>query len=140
MIREVFQSWLDSPIVFAGDEYEPVGVPDLARQLLEHLGGLAPRIFLVHPVEHRQVNRLGIDQLHLLPSPTQPLDYKPRKPDAHPVGTIGPIKYEDTIAHISVLAAKRLYLPVNIAGTLTYWSIRDFAVQAPIAFRATTLR
>jgi hypothetical protein len=30
VIREIFQSGLDTPIIFAGDEYESVGVADLA--------------------------------------------------------------------------------------------------------------
>ena len=35
MIREVFQSRLDAPVVFAGDEHEPVGAADLAGELFQ---------------------------------------------------------------------------------------------------------
>ena len=41
MIGEVFQSRLDTPIVLAGDEYETVGVVDLAGELLKRLGRFA---------------------------------------------------------------------------------------------------
>jgi len=70
----------------------PFGVADLARELLERRGGLAFRVFLVHPVEHRQVYRLGVDQLDLVAPAAQPLDHELGEPDTHPIGTIGSVE------------------------------------------------
>jgi len=41
---------------------------------LDGLGRLALRIFLVHPVEYREADRLGVDQLDVIAPPAQPLD------------------------------------------------------------------
>ena len=106
MIGEVLQPGLDAPVVFAGDEDEPVGAADLLRQLFERRGRLALRILLVHPVEHRKVDRLGVDQLDVVASAAQPLDHVFGEPDAHPVGTIGAVENEDSVAHGRYSAAR----------------------------------
>ena len=49
------------------------------------------------PVEHRKVNRLGVNQLDIFAPPTQPVDHKHREPDTHPVGTIRAIKDEERL-------------------------------------------
>jgi hypothetical protein len=49
MVREILQSRLDAPIVFAGNEDESVGTANFLRQILKGRGGLALRIFLVYP-------------------------------------------------------------------------------------------
>src|SRR5262249_28433087 len=89
-----------APIVLAGDEHEPVGVADLASEPLKGLRRFASRIFLVHPVEHREVDRLGVDQLDVFAAAPQPLDHKLGEPDTHPIGTIGAIEDENAVAHI----------------------------------------
>src|SRR5271163_3894747 len=99
MIRQVFQPGLHAPVIFAGDEYEAIGLANLAGQAFERLGSFSQRIFLVHPVEHRKVDRLGIDQFDVIAAAPKSLDHEFRKADAHPVGTIGAVKNEDSIAH-----------------------------------------
>ena len=97
VVRKVLQSGLDAPIVLAGNEHEPVGAADLAREPFKGLGRFAFRIFLVHPVEHREADRLGVDQLDVVASASQPLDDILRQPDTHPIGTIGAVKDEDAV-------------------------------------------
>ena len=62
MIGKVFQSGLHAPIVFAGDEHEAVGVADLRCQFFQRRGRLALRMLLVHAIQHRQPDCLGVDQ------------------------------------------------------------------------------
>jgi hypothetical protein len=76
MIGEVLQSRLNAPIVFAGDEHEPVSVADLASEPFKGLGGFALPIFLIHSVEHREVGRLGVDQLDIVAPAPQSSDHK----------------------------------------------------------------
>src|SRR5262249_32389073 len=92
MIREVLQTGLDAPIVFAGDEHEPVSAADLARKPFKWLGRFALRIFLVHPVEHRETDCFGIDQLNVVAPVSQLLDHVLSQPDTHSIGTVGAIK------------------------------------------------
>jgi hypothetical protein len=99
MVGEVLQSGLDAPVVLAGHEDEPVGGADVVRQFFEGRGGLALRILLVHPVEHRKVDRLGVDQLDVIPPLPEPLDDELGKADAHPVDTIGAVEDKDSVAH-----------------------------------------
>ena len=73
MIRQVFQPGRDTPVIFAGDEYETIRISNLPGQLIKPLGGLSRRIFLVHSVEHRKVDRLGVDEFDGCASPPQPL-------------------------------------------------------------------
>lgn len=105
-VRQVFQSGLDTPIIFAGDECEAIRIANLAGQALKLLWGFPRRIFLVHPVEHRKVDRLGVDQFDGIAPAPQPLNQEFGEADAHPVGTIGAVKDEDSIAHRSPSAAK----------------------------------
>ena len=50
-------------------------------ELFKSLRCLALRVFLVHPVEHRKVNCLGINQLDVFVPPTQPVDHKLGEPE-----------------------------------------------------------
>ena len=100
MIGEVFQARLHAPIIFAGDEDKSVGVADLARELFQRLRRLALRIFLVHPVEHRQADRLGVDQFDIVAAArASPSTTKLREADAHAVGAVGAVEHEDAMGH-----------------------------------------
>ena len=58
----LLQPRLRAPVgVFAGHEDEAVGAADLLRERLQHLGRAALRVLLVHAVEHRQADHLGVD-------------------------------------------------------------------------------
>ena len=48
LIGQILQSRLDAPIIFAGDEPEPVGVADLAGQLFKRLGRVVLPVFRIH--------------------------------------------------------------------------------------------
>ena len=98
MIGEVFQSRLNAPVVFAGDEDEAVGAADLAREFFQRRRRLAFRIFLVHAVEHRQPDCLGVDQLDIVSPRAKALDDELRKADAHAVGAIRTVKHQK-LAH-----------------------------------------
>src|SRR5436190_8733248 len=99
MIGEVFQAGLNAPIIFAGDEDKTVGVANLAGEFFEPLGRLALGIFLVHPVQHRQADRLGVDQFDVVAARAQALDNELREPDAHAIGAIRAVEYEDAMGH-----------------------------------------
>jgi len=60
--------------------------------------GVWPRIFLVHAVEHRQPDRLGVDQLDIVSARAKALDDELRQADAHAVGSIRTVKHEK-VAH-----------------------------------------
>src|SRR5262249_29408150 len=77
----------------------PVGIADLASEPFKRFGRFALRIFLVHPVEHRKIALLGVDQLDVVAPLAQPLDHILGEPDTHPVGAIGAVKDEDAVAH-----------------------------------------
>ena len=59
----------------------------------------ALRIFLVHAVEHRQADRLGVDQLDIVAARAQAVDDEIRKANAHAVGPVGTVEHENAIAH-----------------------------------------
>jgi len=48
-----------------------VGGADLVRKRLHLRRRMSLRIFLVHPIEHRQADRLGVDQLDVLAAPAK---------------------------------------------------------------------
>src|SRR6202022_1682368 len=96
---EVFQAGLHAPIIFAGDEHESVGLADLARQRFQRRRRRALRMLLVHAVEHREIDRLGIDQLDVATATLQPLHHEMRQPDSHPVGPVRAVEDEDAGAH-----------------------------------------
>src|ERR1700722_2909849 len=135
MIRQVFQSGLHTPIIFAGDEYEAIGFANLAGQALELLGRFSRRIFFVHSVEHRKVDRLGIDQLDIVAAAAKPLNHEFGKPDAHPVGAIGAVENEDSIAHGSPSAAPLL----TSAAALATDGVRIFDVSIALPSDAPRL-
>ena len=96
MIRQVFQSGLDTPIIFAGDEYEAIRIANFAGQPPKLLGGLSRRIFLIHSVEHRKIDRLGVDQFDGVAPAPQSLNHEFGEADTHPIGTIGAVKNENS--------------------------------------------
>src|SRR4051794_12931578 len=99
MISQILQPGLDAPIVFADDEDEAVGPPYLPGQALEALRRLALRIFLVHSIEDREVDLLGVDQLHVVTPGSQPFDHVPSQPNAGAVGPIRTVEDKNAIAH-----------------------------------------
>jgi len=103
MVGQVLEAGLDAPIVFAGDEHEGVGRLDLARQRLERRRGLALGIFLVHPVEHRQVERLRIDQFGRGAALRKGADEVIGEADALPVGPVRAVEDQDGVAHAGSL-------------------------------------
>ena len=56
-------------------------------------------MFLVHPVQHRQADRLGVDQFDIVAAGAQPLDDELREPDAHAVGPVGAVEDENAVGH-----------------------------------------
>src|SRR5258706_4836680 len=99
MIGEILQSRLHAPIVFAGDEDKALGIADLAGEFFQRGGCGAYRIFLVHPVQNRQSDRLGVDQLDLVAATAQALDHELREPNAHAVGPVRTVEHENAMAH-----------------------------------------
>src|SRR6516162_4996628 len=95
MIREVLQTRLNAPVVFANDKDESVSIADFASNLFEHLGCLAARILLVHPIKHRKVDRFCIDQLDIAVPAAQPLDDEIGEPDTRAIRTVRAVKYKD---------------------------------------------
>src|SRR3546814_1808237 len=81
MVGQILEARLWSPIIFAGDEQEAVGGADLAGQFLHRRRRLALRIFLVHPVEHRQADRLRVDQLGAVAAVVDGVDQPARELD-----------------------------------------------------------
>src|SRR5262245_17896690 len=139
MIGEVLEPGLDAPIVFARYKHEPVSGADLAGKHLEGLRRFAFRIFLVHPVEHREIDRLGVDQLHVLTPMPQAIDHKLREPDTHPIGTIGAINDQNAVAHIDPPSvACRAYrgssLPACSATMYSAYQSGQFASRTPVRF------
>src|SRR5262245_57154195 len=143
MVREVLQSGLDAPIVFASDEHEPVGAADLVGELFKALGGFTLRIFLVHPVKHREVDRLCIDQLNVVAPTPQTIDHIFSESDSHAIGTIGAVEDEDTVTHdqpplltlTSWLSAyKGSSLPVCSATMYSAYQSDQFASRTPVRF------
>jgi hypothetical protein len=97
MVGEILQARLDAPIMFAGDEDKAVSATDFAGELLRGLRRRAARIFLVHAVEHRQADRLRIDQRDVIPACAKTFDDELRQPDAHPVGAVGAVEHESAV-------------------------------------------
>ena len=62
MVEQVRQGRRNAVVVFTRNDDEAVGRLDQPRQSLEHFGGLARRVFLVHPVEKRKLVRSWVDQ------------------------------------------------------------------------------
>src|SRR6266516_3786129 len=119
MIGEIFKPRLDAPIVFAGDEHKTVGLADLACEFFQRGRRCACRIFLVHPVQHRQADRLGVDQLDITTAAAQALDDELRQADAHAVGAVRTVEYENAVAHdISTLSCPDATAPPDGANGL----------------------
>src|SRR5690606_27377217 len=76
-----------------------VGGAELAGKLLHRRRRLAFRIFLVHPVEHRQADRLRIDQLGAVAARRDGIDEPARELDALPVAAIATVEDENVSDH-----------------------------------------
>ena len=72
MVGEVLEPRLHPPIIFASHEQESVRCLDLGGERFHRLGCLTLGIFLVHPVEHRKVDRHRIDQFGIAAARVQP--------------------------------------------------------------------
>jgi hypothetical protein len=66
---------------------------------------LALRVFLVHPVQHREIDRLSVNQLDNVATATQPLDQEIGQADSLSIRTIRSVKDEDAVAHGGALGA-----------------------------------
>ena len=66
MVGQVLQAGLHAPVVLARDEDEGVGGADLLCQLLQGRWCGARRMLLLHAVEHRQADGLGVHELNVL--------------------------------------------------------------------------
>src|SRR5271156_6843661 len=75
MICQIFQTRLDAPIIFAGNENETVGASNLRREVFQYRGSRTFRIFLVHSIEHGQSDRLGIDQFNAVSASAETLQH-----------------------------------------------------------------
>lgn len=62
-------------------------------------GAASRRKFLIHSVEYRKVDCLGIDQFDDFAAAPQPLNDEFGEADTHPIGTIRTVKNQDLIAH-----------------------------------------
>jgi hypothetical protein len=107
MVGEVLEPRLHSPIIFAGDEQEAVGGADLARELRHRGRRFAFRIFLVHAVEHREVDRLGVDQFGAVAARRDRFDDPAGELDPLPVAAIAAVEDEDVAAHANLGAEAR---------------------------------
>jgi len=65
VVGQILEPRLHAPIVFASHEHERIGLADLAGERLHRGRRLARCVLFIHAVEHRQANRLGVDQLGL---------------------------------------------------------------------------
>ena len=96
MIGQVLQPRLDSPIIFAGHEHEGVGIADPGGKGLQRVRRLARRMFLVHAVQHRQADRLRVDQLDIMPALRQLGDGIVGEADAGTIPAIGAVENENS--------------------------------------------
>src|ERR1700733_4570300 len=99
MICQVLQSGLNSPIVFAGNKHESVSISDFPGKPFKGFGSLALRVFLVHPIEHWEIDRLGVNQLDFVATVAQPLNQEIGQADSHSIRAIRSVKDEDAVAH-----------------------------------------
>jgi len=68
VVGQILQARLGTPVVLADDEDEGVRRPDLRGERFDSRRRGAFVILLVHPVEHRQADRAGVDQLERMPT------------------------------------------------------------------------
>ncbi len=66
----------------------------------------ARRVLLVHAVEHRQADGLGVDQLHIRAARLQAGHDEVRQADAHAIGAIGAVEDENAVSHGSFLTMR----------------------------------
>ena len=97
MIGQVLQPGLHAPIIFPRHEDKGIGCPNPVRKRLHRLWRRTRGIFLVHPVEHRQSNRLGIDQLGVFTASPKPGHDKVGKPNSQTIGPVRAVEDENPI-------------------------------------------
>ncbi len=99
MVGQVLQPRLNAPVVLTGDEDERIGLANVLCKFFQRRRGRADRIFLVHAVEHRQVDCLGVDQHGIGAEVVQLPEKIPGEADAQPVGAVGAVEDEDAVGH-----------------------------------------
>ncbi len=102
MIDKVLQARLRPPIVFADDEDEGVRRADLASEILHRLRRRTLGIFLVHPVEHRQADLLGVDQLGGRAAGAKLRRDEARHADPDACGAVGAVENQHVIRHLAL--------------------------------------
>jgi outer membrane PBP1 activator LpoA protein len=99
VVRQVLQAGLRAPVVFAGHEDEGVRGADLFRKRFHRRGRGAFGVLLVHAVEHRQVDGLGVDELRVGAARAQARHDEVREPHAHAVRAVRAIEHQDLVSH-----------------------------------------
>src|SRR5690606_2872993 len=119
MVDQVLEAGLESAIIFAGDKDEAVGRRDAIGQRVHRRGGLSCTIVAVAPVEHRQIDRLRVDQLGVIAACGDGLDDPARELDALSVAAVASVEDENRAAHI-LLGAMRHAKTEALAHTAPY--------------------
>ncbi len=119
MVDQILETRLHATIIFARDEDEGIGSGQALRQLRHGGRRLASRIVAVAQVEHRQVDRLGIDQFRLVAQPFKAPDQIIRQPYAETAAPIGAVEDEDIECHAEPPAwmSRDLSHPVPIGSS-----------------------
>ena len=95
MVGQILEARLNAPVVFADDEYECVGGANVGGERFHRGRGSALFIFLVHPIEHRQADRLGIDQDGVVAARAQALEDVIGQANSSAVGAVRAIDDEN---------------------------------------------
>ncbi|SHL61079.1 dicarboxylate/amino acid:cation (Na+ or H+) symporter, DAACS family [Sphingobium sp. YR657] len=74
MVDQILETRLHAAIIFARDEDEGIGSGQTLGKMRHGGGRLAGRVVAIAQVEHRQADRLGIDQFRLVPQPLKAAD------------------------------------------------------------------
>src|SRR3954454_1819521 len=131
MVSEVLQPRLDAPVVFAGHEDESAGSADLLRELFKGCGSFALRVLLVHPIKHRQVYRLGVDQFDIVAPAPQPLDDEFGQTDARSIRPIGAVENKNPVAHHNSLCGRNVE---TACGSPTVGDPQPMVEMPPLAY------
>src|SRR6185369_870722 len=78
MVEQILESRRNAVIIFATDHQEPVDAAVQRREAFEMVGRLTCGVFLVHPVEHRQLQLERINQMHDVTAPLELVSYELR--------------------------------------------------------------
>ena len=99
MIDEIFEPGLQPAVIFAGNEDIAVGRRDFRGKIGHRARGFARRIVAEAPVEHGQVDRLGVDQLGAVAACGEGVNDPAGELDALPVAAIAAIKDKNVPGH-----------------------------------------